>query len=80
MKLVALLAGIAVAWCLLAALVLGAGVLLYPAAWGGVTGVLYGLHRVAHRHVSPPGGTPAVKRVRNTAPGVPQDQSAVLVR
>jgi len=46
MKLTYLLGGIAVAWCLLGALVLGPGILLYPLAWGIVVTVLLAVHRL----------------------------------
>ncbi|RCS52932.1 hypothetical protein DTL42_08935 [Bremerella cremea] len=45
MKLVTLLSSIIVLWCLLGAIVLGPGILVYPATWCAVAGVMYGIHK-----------------------------------
>ncbi|PQO45665.1 hypothetical protein [Blastopirellula marina] len=45
MKLVPLLTSIVVLWCLLGTVVLGPGILVYPAAWCGVVGVMYAVHK-----------------------------------
>ncbi|PQO32612.1 hypothetical protein DTL21_20630 [Bremerella cremea] len=45
MKLVTLLSSIVVLWCLLGSIVLGPGILAYPAAWCAVAAVMYGVHR-----------------------------------
>ena len=47
MKLGILLLSVAALWSILGAIVLGVGVLLYPAAWAAVFAVLYGVHKLA---------------------------------
>lgn len=47
MKLGILLLSVGALWCLLGAVVLGVGVLLYPLAWAAVFAVLYGVHKIA---------------------------------
>ncbi len=45
MKLVTLLGSIIALWCLLGAVVLGPGILAYPAAWCAVVAIMYGIHK-----------------------------------
>ncbi len=47
MKLGILLLSVGALWCILGAVVLGVGVLLYPLAWAAVFAVLYGVHKLA---------------------------------
>jgi len=54
MKLTHLLIGIAVAWCLLGAVVLGPGLLLYPLSWGFVAAILLAVHRMRLDRLSLP--------------------------
>ena len=46
MKLLSILATIGAVWCLLGAVILGPGILVYPLAWVAVTAVLFGLHKL----------------------------------
>lgn len=45
MKLVTLLSSIILLWCLLGAIVLGVGILVYPVTWCAVLGVMLAIHK-----------------------------------
>lgn len=54
MKLLSILASIAAMWCLLGAIILGPGILVYPLAWVAVVAILFGLHKLvgpSHIHL-----------------------------
>lgn len=78
MKLAVLLGSIALAWCLLGALVLGVAVLVYPLVWGGVAMVLLGVHKLNELR-----GGRGNELPRRTAPRpaeMSRDETAALVR
>jgi uncharacterized protein YneF (UPF0154 family) len=67
MKLVPILAVIGLLWCATGAMVLGVGVLVYPAAWAGIALGLFLLHKVVEKtSAQTPQATPS--ETRHTIP------------
>ncbi|QDU73336.1 hypothetical protein Pan97_03060 [Bremerella volcania] len=83
MKLGTLLVSVIGLWCVLGAIVLGPGVLLYPVAWVAVFAVLYGVHKIAE-----PRQNKAQSALRKSAQSsgdlshadLSRDQNAALIR
>ena len=76
MKLAVLLGSIAIAWCLLGALVLGAAVLVYPLVWAAVASILLAIHKLNGLR----GGQTNVVYRAAPQPTVSRDESAALAR
>lgn len=83
MKLVSLLATIGAVWCVLGAIVLGPGVLIYPLAWAAVFAVLFGVHKVVqNRENQGQKRSGATNKSANSVSsgGISGDQRTAMVR
>jgi len=73
MKLLSILLGIGLVWCVAGVAVLGPGLLIYPAAWGVIALVIFGLHKLVRAAATrEPSGVSPVK-----SPAVPEDSRMV---